>query len=522
MREGRLSQGKSEYHDFDELRVEFEPFFNLLSTSYESHRMLQEYNSAPLLQATFTYEEVEQSVVQWQKTLFKLAKNLNENHPDASDAATEQKKKVDEFSKNLPMMKCLMSEALHDEDWTEIKKAIENPELDPQLISVAKFGEQKISNKLIEIEEITTRADKKFQLSKKLKAMKEEMKEFKLTTVSYKETTFVLKAYDEVNSKLDDQMVQTQAMLGSSNCVLKLKTDTKNWEGKLTTMQDIISEINRCQKQWMYLEPIFSSEDIGKTLAAELTAFQDVDRLWRATLEQIDGEPGIFDLAERDSILTMFTEANKKLEKILRSLNEYLEEKRLVFPRFYFLANEDLLMILAQTKDPTLVQKHMDKCFEGIQKVKFSDKQEVLAMISAEGEVVDLHKKIDVNEGDKKGNVEKWMLEIEKVMSMSLKMLTMQSISDYYNTERIEWVQKWPGQVVLAVDQIDWTKGAEDVFEDMREGKMEAFRDLINKQILEVVQLVRGNLTAQVRTTLKALVVLDVHGRSVIQDLIDQ
>jgi len=34
-------------------------------------------------------------------------------------------------------------------------------------------------------------------------------------------------------------------------------------------------------------------------------------------------------------------------------------------------------------------------------------------MISAEGEIVALSKKIDVNEGDKKGNVEKWMLEIE-------------------------------------------------------------------------------------------------------------
>jgi len=105
----------------------------------------------------------------------------------------------------------------------------------------------------------------------------------------------------------------------------------------------------------MYLEPIFSSEDIGKTLGAELAAFQDVDKLWKSTMEGIEAEPGIFDLAERDSIQTWFIEANKKLEKILRSLNEYLEEKRLVFPRFYFLANEDLLMILAQTKDPTLV-----------------------------------------------------------------------------------------------------------------------------------------------------------------------
>jgi len=149
-------------------------------------------------------------------------------------------------------------------------------------------------------------------------------------------------------------------------------------------------------------------------------------------------------------------------------------------------------MILAQTKDPTLVQKHMDKCFEGIQKVKFSDKQEVIAMISAENEVVEFCKKIDVNEGDKKGNVEKWMLEIEKVMRLSLKMLTQQSLAAYYTTPRTEWVAQWPGQVILAVDQIDWTVGVEKVFDDMREGKLEAYRDEINVQILEIVQLVRG------------------------------
>ena len=83
----------------------------------------------------------------------------------------------------------------------------------------------------------------------------------------------------------------------------------------------------------------------------------------------------------------------------------------------------------------------MEKCFEGINRVVFSEKQEVEGMISAEKEIVPLKKKIDVNEGDKKGNVEKWMLEIENVMRATLKELTKASLADYYKIKRTDWVQ---------------------------------------------------------------------------------
>ena len=58
------------------------------------------------------------------------------------------------------------------------------------------------------------------------------------------------------------------------------------------------------------------------------------------------------------------------------------------------------MKILAQSKDPTLIQPHLPKCFEGINNVIFENGEIITAMKSADGERVDLKKPIVVSDGN--------------------------------------------------------------------------------------------------------------------------
>ena len=71
-------------------------------------------------------------------------------------------------------------------------------------------------------------------------------------------------------------------------------------------------------------------------------------------------------------ILEQLNDMNVKLEEIQKSLDMYLETKRQIFPRFYFLSNDDLLEILGQSKNPEAVQTHLKKCFDNIRSLKMS------------------------------------------------------------------------------------------------------------------------------------------------------
>jgi len=303
---------------------------------------------------------------------------------------------------------------LKEYHWHDLSEAVGfHIEADEEL-TLEYLLEKGIQNQMDEVENVATVAAKEHNLDLALDSMMNEWSSLQFELKEHK-TSFVLRGVDEIQMLLDDHLVKTQSMMGSPY-IAKIKDKAKGWEQRLITLQNLLDEWLRVQRTWMYLQPIFSSDDIMRQMPTEGRKFAVIDQMFVKAMSEVQANPNVLAAAARDGMLSNFRSANKNLDVIQKNLADYLEVKRLHFPRFYFLSNDGLLEILSQTKDVRAVQKHLDKCFEGLNRIAFRGDKDgnpddvvIVQIASSDGEKIDLVEYVDPNKGDNKGNVEKWL-----------------------------------------------------------------------------------------------------------------
>jgi len=213
-----------------------------------------------------------------------------------------------------------------------------------------------------QIEEFSKRIEKQYALEKKFLEILDNLKEINIVTVQYK-NTFILTQVDDIIQVLDDN-INSLVFMKSSPFIKPIIKRCNDLEQKLILIEDTLEQGMRCQRFWKYLEPIFNSDDIKRKMPIESMKFVAVDRNFRNNMQSFHTYPQMWEAIENDKMKNDFLFNNKQLDIIQKSITEYLETKRMVFPRFFFLSDDQMLEILAQTKDPQMVQKHIAKCFE--------------------------------------------------------------------------------------------------------------------------------------------------------------
>jgi dynein heavy chain len=520
MREKVFGFAPTDYIVLDDYLEELMPFYkmwNMVSDFYNSkndwlHGEFKDLDG----------KKIEEDITDWWKTSYKLAKSLEDEYSGPASCAYKLREETSEFRNHLPVIQSLASKALKRRHWEALSELL-GKNIDPQdELTLHDLLELDAASHIEKILEVTVAAEKEYNLERTMANMQKDWETLEFEVKPYKETgTYIVGGIDDIVALLDDHIVKTQTMRGSPY-IRPIEKECKEWEYRLKYAQSLLDAWIACQRTWMYLEPIFGSEDIMRQLPTEARRFNGVDGLWRKTLGETAQDPNFMVQADPDKRLEeKFSKANEKLDEITKGLNDYLELKRLYFPRFFFLSNDELLEILSQTKEPRAVQPHLGKCFEGINKVFFETDLKISRIISAEGEEIQMDRMIDPETPNNKGNVEKWLLDLELIQWESIRTQTLGCLLDYKNESRKKWILKWPAQAIIAVSCVYWTQ---EVSQALMVGGGKALTEVNKKldmQLRDMVDLVRGKLNKLERKTLGALTTIDVHNRDVVANMCD-
>jgi len=109
-------------------------------------------------------------------------------------------------------------------------------------------------------------------------------------------------------------------MMKSSPYIKPILKKANDMEAKLNMVQETLEGWMKCQRSWMYLEPIFASDDIKKKMALEQKKFEGVDRNWRAIMDQFHKDPQLWDGIDSEKIKNEFEYINRTLDDVQKKL----------------------------------------------------------------------------------------------------------------------------------------------------------------------------------------------------------
>ncbi|XP_068615161.1 dynein axonemal heavy chain 2-like [Brachionichthys hirsutus] len=458
-------------------------------------------------------------------TVRNMSKKLhNELKEKQWDIVELSKNKIEQFKRILPLIADLRNPAMRDRHWTqiceEVQSSFDHTSTEFTLEKMMDLGLDTYADKVCEISEA---ASKEVAIEQGLSGIIKTWNETVLDIAPYKdEGHYSLRGTEEVFQALEDNQVMLSTMK-ASRFVKAFEQEVDCWERKLSLVLEVVEMILTAQRQWIYLENIFQGKDIREQLPHECKEFEDVSSRWKTNMGRLHKNNNALQGTHHPGLLEKLSELSAKLEDIQKALDMYLEKKRQIFPRFYFLSNDDVLEILGQSQKPEAMQTHLKKCFDNIKSLRIEQvgsKPVAAGMISADGEFVAFSNRVELDRP-----VEVWLCDVETTMRVTLKDCLVACLGALKKTEqRNKWVKEWPGQMLITASQIQWTNNVTKALNICKErGNMSALKSMKKKQV-SILQgyseMIRGNLSKVLRLKLVALATVEVHARDVIDKLV--
>ncbi|KAI6079846.1 Cytoplasmic dynein 2 heavy chain 1 [Aix galericulata] len=429
-------------------------------------------------------------------------------------------KEVDRYKMIIPILKYIRGEHLSPDHWLDLFRLLGLPRgttLEGLLFGDLLKVTDAIIEKAMELKDLNCRAQGEVTI-------REALRELELWGVG---AVFTLTDYEDSQGKtirLIKDWKDIVNQVGDHRCLLQSLKDSPYykgfedkvsvWEKKMADLDEFLQNLNLIQRKWVYLEPIFGRGALPK----EQARFNRVDEDFRSVMSDIKRDNRIISLNARTGLRSILITLLDQLQRCQRSLNEFLEEKRSAFPRFYFIGDDDLLEILGQSMNPSVIQSHLKKLFAGINSVSFDEEfKYIVAMKSVEGETVPLRNKVLLS-----SDVEVWLNGLALEMKETLKKMLLDCIDAGKKSQGSIDPSLFPSQILSLAEQIQFTEDVESAIKDhnLQQLELELMAKLEHYTSIDTSMEDSGNTESGIlELKLKALILDIIHNIDLVKQL---
>ncbi|XP_034239710.1 cytoplasmic dynein 2 heavy chain 1 [Thrips palmi] len=446
--------------------------------------------------------------------------------PDKTSLTVRLLQDVEKYKAILPLLKLVRGDMFSDKHWIEMLGLLGIPSKPVESLVFGDFlsAKENILAQAQALQDLNNRASSEIVIRQALTELDIWEVEARFQLVSHRDSrgssVMLIKDFQDILNKVGDNQSLLQSIKNSSN-YSSFNDRVAVWEARLADIDYFLRNLNQIQRKWVYLEPIFG----GGAVAVDGARFERLDRDFRYVMDTVANDSKVTALCRINNLHHILTTLLDQLNRCQKSLNEYLEEKRSSFPRFYFVGDEDLLEILGQSRKQNVIQAHLKKLFGGMNTVVFdgtgdNDALCIIAMKSLDGEMVPLSNPVDITVP-----VEVWLQSLCVEMRKTLQQLTAECVKSNRNNSGGPDPLHFPSQVLCLTQSITFTAQCEEA---IKKGSLNSFLKSIKAQqdVYANVELSSfsdgGDDEARIlELKQKALLVDIVHHVHIVEDLIE-
>jgi len=431
-----------------------------------------------------------------------------------------------QFLKVNPLLSDMKSEAVRERHWNKIYKALKpNKRYSPVSMTLGDVWDLQLAANEPVIRDVVVQAQGEMALEEFLKQVRDTWQNYSLDLVNFQNKCRLIRGWDDLFAKCSENLNSLQAMRHSPY-YKEFEEEASSWEDKLNRVHVLFDVWIDVQRQWVYLEGVFTGNaDIKHLLPVESARFQNINSEFFAVLKKVYKSPFVLDVLNISGVQKSLERLAELLNKIQKALGEYLERERISFPRFYFVGDEDLLEIIGNSNDTVRISKHFRKMFAGLSGLLMDEESTITGFTSKEGEMVLLKHPISLVKTPK---INDWLTALENNMKSSLAELLSEAVQSFQtiastqgvdNTSFREYIRIFPAQIAVLATQVVWTASVEAALTSGGDALQALFDMSVN--VLEILAAtVLGDLDVLTRKKCEHLITEFVHQRDIIGKLI--